>query len=189
MCTLGVWLTGDTTPHEINVAKKHGNLAKRFPRSRIYRLLLILLSDMNIQFYADIPLSKCNYIADSFLHFTFSFLEFVMPENYWPMFTFELDLRDVEVLLSFFLLKMTLKVLWMCLGCRSKQHRWYLSTSGLLIRMTNILFMEEILHGRQHMGCGNPPQDFHHWTHLFGWHFKCTLVVKEFFSKNRMTYR
>ena len=82
MCTLGVWLTGDTTPHEINVAKKHGNLAKRFPRSRIYRLLLILLSDMNIQFYADIPLSKCNYIAVSCLHFTLSFLEFVMPENY-----------------------------------------------------------------------------------------------------------
>lgn len=57
-------------------------------RSRIYGLLLILLFDMyNTQFYADIHLSKCNYIAVSLLHFTWSFLEFVMPANCWPMFT------------------------------------------------------------------------------------------------------
>lgn len=58
----------------------------KVPRSRIYRLLLIW-SDMYLQFYADIHLSKGNYIAVLFLHCTLSFLEFVLPANCWPIFT------------------------------------------------------------------------------------------------------
>ena len=119
MCTLNVWLTVDTTPQELNVAKKHGNLAKRFPRSRIYGLLLMLLFDMYIQFYADIHLSKCNYHCGFIFAFYFIFFGVCDARKL---------LTDVHTeMLRFCSASLCWRWHWrFCgcsLGCRSKQQR------------------------------------------------------------------
>ena len=166
MCTLNVWLTGDTTPQELNVAKKHGNLAKRFPRSRIYGLLLILLFDMYIQFYADIHLSKCNYHCG----FIFCILLYLFWSLWCPQIVDRCSHRDVEVLLSFSLLKMTLKVLWMFLGLQieaTKKESCTRRPAYGTLQSHNPQF-PFLSCGSLLELCGNPPQNFHHWTHLSG---------------------